>query len=81
MTVKTEGVKSREELIGKFYELIALDGSLIARIKINHVRYRHTASREHEDGSISPRYTEALISENGFSWYTVYEGNHDRITD
>ena len=69
-----------ENLIGKYYELLNIDNSVMVRFKINHVREVITPSIEHDDGSISPQRTSVMVSEKGSGWYTIYGGLTDRIT-
>lgn len=67
------------ELIGKFYELLNLNGSVMARIKINYVRRIHEDGIKNNDESFSPAHSYIQVSENGSAWFTFYGGNYDRI--
>jgi hypothetical protein len=70
-----------ENLIGKYYELLNIDNTVMVRFKINHVKEMITPSIKHDDGSISPQRTSVMVSEKGSGWYTIYGGITDRITN
>jgi hypothetical protein len=67
------------ELIGKFYELLNIDNSIMVRFKINHTKYEVIPAKDHSDGSHSPSHEILMVSENGSGWYVVYGGSTDRI--
>ena len=65
----------------KYFEMLNIDGSVMHRFQINHVREDTTPSVEHEDGSRSPSRVHLLVSAEGSSWYRVYGGMSDRIVE
>jgi len=69
-----------KNLVGKYYELLNIDSSILDRIKINYVREETEKAETHQDGSFSPSHTFLLLSENGNVWYHYYGNNYDRIT-
>lgn len=66
---------------GKYFEMLNIDGSVMHRFQINHVREDTTPSVEHEDGSISSLRVHLLVSAEGSGWFRVYGGMSDRIVE
>jgi hypothetical protein len=60
-----------EDLKGKYYSELNMNGGIITKFKINFVKIDVRDSVNHSDGSFSPRYEVTLVSENGSSWYKV----------
>jgi hypothetical protein len=66
---------------GKYFEMLNIDGSVMHRFQINHVREDTTPSVEHEDGSIRSLRVHLLVSAEGSGWFRVYGGMSDRIVE
>jgi len=69
------------DLIGKFYEMLNLDDSVMHRFKIKHVRIDTTPAIEHSDGSRSQSRTHILVSAEGSGWFRLYAGKTDRVVE
>jgi hypothetical protein len=69
------------DLIGKFYEMLNLDDSVMHRFKIKHVRTETTPAIDHSDGSHSPSKTHVLVSAEGSGWFRLYGGKTDRVVE
>lgn len=68
-----------KNLIGKYYEMLNIDGSSMIRFKIKKVKKEIIPVVYHSDGSVSPSRIDILVSENGSGWYKIYGGTSDRI--
>ena len=79
--METEKIITNSKLIGKFYELLNYDGSVMDKMKINFVTEITESSIKHEDGSFSPSFTYTLVSEKGGGWYRYNNNAYDRIVD
>ena len=66
------------DFIGKHYELLKIDGSIMVRIKINYCRREEIVSY---DDTANWHNTNEIFhfSEDGFSWYQYAGGNSDRV--
>jgi len=67
------------KLIGKYFEMINIDGSIMVRIRINYIKIEITPLLIHVDGSVSPSRKNVFVSENKAGWYRVYKT--DRIVN
>jgi len=70
-----------KDLIGKFYEMLNLDDSVMHRFEIKHARIVTTPDIEHSDGSRSPSRTHVLVSAEGSGWFRLYGGKTDRVVE
>ncbi|GEM_PF-2454153 len=61
--------KSMQELQGKYYEQFSITGTVIARIKIKHIKLEHIPAKMYDDGSVSEPKVRTLVSANGYLWY------------
>ena len=68
-----------DSLVGKYFELLNIDGSVMHRFKIKHVKKETTPSIEHSDGSRSPSTEHIWVSAEGSGWFRLYGGKTDRV--
>lgn len=66
-------------LLGKYFEMLNIDGSVMLRFKINLAKEETTPMQNYEDGSVSQSKTHIFVSETGSAWYRIYGGKTDRI--
>ena len=67
-------------MIGKTYELLNPDGTILHSFKITGLKKERTEPQKHSDGSESPSFYSTCVA-NGSGWYRVCGGKHDRIVD
>ena len=70
-----------DSLVGKFFELLNIDDSVMHRFQIKQVKQETTPSIDHSDGSHSPSREHTLVSAEGSGWYCLYGGKTDRIVE
>ena len=68
-------------LIGKQYQLLDVTGGVITEFEIMFAKSIVRDAIIHEDGSVSKSHRQTLVSNDGFSWFTVYGGNQDKIIE
>ena len=69
------------DLIGKKYQLLDVTGGVITEFEIMFAKSFVRYAIVHEDGSISKPHRQTLVSNDGFSWFTVYGGKQDTIIE
>ena len=69
------------DLIGKKYQLLDIIGGVITEFEIKFTRCVVQDAITHEDGSFSKRHVSKQVSNDGFSWFTVYGGKQDKIIE
>ena len=67
------------DLIGKKYQLLDVLGGVITEFEIKFTRDVVRDAITHEDGSVSKKHVSKQVSNDGFSWFTVYGGKQDKI--
>ena len=70
-----------DSLVGKYFEYLGANGSVIHRFQIKKVKQETTDVVENEDGSRTPSRTNILVSDNGYGWFRLYGGMQDRIVE
>jgi hypothetical protein len=70
-----------DSLVGKFFEMLNIDDSVMHRFKIKYVKQETTPSIEHSDGSRSPSREHILVSAEGSGWFRLYGGKTDRVVE
>ena len=70
-----------QEIIGKYFEMTNIDGSIMEKFEITHVRNCVRKAVEHPDGSYSPTRVFVEVSGNGFSWWRDYGDHQGRIVE
>ena len=68
-----------DNIIGKKFQLLAINDTVIHEFKINHVKHGQTPAQTFDDGSNYLGSQHTYVSENGYGWYRIYGGNQDRI--
>jgi hypothetical protein len=71
----------KEKLIGKTFEMLNIDDTIMMRFKIGKVKEEITPSITYADGSTYAGHTAVLVSENGSGWFRVYGERQDRIVE
>ncbi len=69
-----------ENLIGKTFELINIDGSIMIQFKIRYCKKEIIPSMIHSDGSVSAARERFYVSKNGAGWYGIYNNGYEKIT-
>ena len=72
---------TKNDLIGKKYQLLDVIGGVITEFEIMFAKNIVRDAVVHEDGSVSKSHTRTLVSNDGFSWFTVYGGKQDKIIE
>ena len=69
---------STNDFIGKHYELLKIDGSIMVRIKINYCKIEE---KVRFDDILNRNVTKEIVdvSESGYAWFQFVGGNYDRI--
>ena len=78
--MKVMELKSCNDFIGKYYELLNIDGSIMGRIKINFCKKEKNIYYDKETG-LSHTTISFLVSENESGWYKYYGNRFDRVVN
>lgn len=78
--MKAKKLNCKDDFIGKYYQLLNYDASLMMTFKINFFR-KEEEIYYNEELKVNQELTSLNLSENGSSWYIYNDSSFVRIVD